>query len=78
VIGVAGRDDLSVFQEWVVSNNVDGFDHISDVDGSIWGEFGIRSQPAFVFINDDGTVETHGGALGEGSLSERVNSLIAS
>jgi len=49
-----------------------------DVDGSVWREFGIRSQPAFAFMNDDGTVEAHQGKLGVEGLSERINALIAS
>lgn len=78
VIGVAGRDDLEVFERWVASNNVDAFDHIADVDQVVWQEFGIRSQPAFAFINDDGVAETHVGKLGPESLSARVIQLIAS
>ena len=77
MIGVAGRDDVETFQEWVSSRDVEGFDHVMDPDGDIWREFGITSQPAFVFVNDDGTVETRRGALGLEGLTERVNDLIA-
>ena len=78
VIGVAGRDDVSEFTSWVESREVAGFDHIADADGSVWAEFGVRSQPAFVFINDDGTVENHNGRLGVDPLTDRVNALIES
>lgn len=78
IIGVAGRDDASEFNEWVDSRGVTAFDHIADADGSVWAEFGIRTQPAFVFINDDGTFENHNGSLGLDSLTDRVNALIAS
>jgi len=57
---------------------VGGFDHIADSDIEVWREFGITSQPAFAFLNDDGTVEVHKGALGLDTLTERVNTLIQS
>lgn len=44
----------------------------------IWAEFGVRSQPAFAFIDDSGEVEIHRGSLDEAELSERVDALIAS
>ena len=76
MIGVAGRDDFEVFQAWVTDQQVDGFEHIADVDGSVWAEFGIRSQPAFTFINDDGTVENHQGRLGAEELNDRLAALV--
>ena len=76
MIGVAGRDDLDVFVEWVTENGVDGFDHIADADGSVWQEFNVTTQPAFAFINDDGEVETRLGKMGLGSLTDRITQLI--
>lgn len=78
MLGVAGRADASTFNEWVESRGVAAFDHIADDDGSVWGEFGIRTQPAFVFINDDGTFEAVNGRLGTDSLTERITALIES
>lgn len=57
--------------------NVDGFDHVSDVDGDVWLEYGVAGQPAFAFINDDGTVEMHLGGLGLDGIRERAEALIA-
>jgi len=42
----------------------------------VWREFGVVSQPAFAFIDDDGTVETRLGAMGVEGLTERINALI--
>jgi len=78
VIGVAGRDDADTFEEWITGREVDGFDHIADPDIEVWREFGITTQPAFTFINNDGTSESHLGALGLESLTSRVEALIAS
>lgn len=75
---MAGRAEADEFVSFVAERGVSSFEHIADGDGSVWAEFGVRSQPAFVFINDDGTVENHQGRLGLESLTDRVNSLIAS
>ena len=77
MIGVAGRDEAATFQEWITSREVDGFEHIADPDITVWREFGITSQPAFVFINDDGTSESRIGAMGLEGLTARINELIA-
>ena len=78
VIGVAGRSGADTFQDWITSREVDGFEHIADPDVEVWREFRITTQPAFAFINDDGTVESRLGAMGLESLTARVNELIAS
>ena len=77
MIGVGGRADADRFEEWVVGREVDGFDHIVDPDGLVWKEFDITSQPAFVFINDDGSIESRPGAMGLEGLTERITALIA-
>jgi len=46
--------------------------HAIDSDGEIWQEFGIASQPAWAFVNDDGKIETNIGALGKDRLLEEV------
>jgi hypothetical protein len=51
---------------------------IAESKGStIWREFRVTSQPAFVFINNDGTVESRIGAMGLEGLTARINELIA-
>lgn len=75
IVGVAGRDDLRDMEEFVAENGVSGFDHIADEDTEIWAAYGVTSQPAFVFINDDGSSETLISALGVEGLTERVEAL---
>ena len=78
IIGVASRDTIEQIEAFVADTGVDTFPHAADIDGDIWEFFGIGSQPAFVFINDDGTFDTRLGSLDEDGLTERVEQLLAS
>lgn len=78
IIGVASRDTIEQIEAFVADTGVDTFPHAADIDGDVWEFFGIGSQPAFVFINDDGTFDTRLGSLGEDGLTERVEQLLAS
>ena len=69
IIGVASRDTIEQIEAFVADTGVDTFPHATDIDGS---------QPAFVFINDDGTFDTRLGSLDEDRLTERVEQLLAS
>ncbi len=77
VIGVASRDDVDAIRGFVDSYQVQGFEHIIDEGGVIWERYGVFSQPAFAFINDDGTVETNIGAMGLEGLTEAAQALKA-
>lgn len=77
VIGVAGRDQIEAVEAFIAQTGVGGFPHIADLDGEIWMEYGVGSQPAFVFIDDDGSVETRLGAMGEAELAATIDALIA-
>lgn len=76
-VGVAGRDDLSEMQAFVEEFGVTSFEHVADEDTEIWRQYGVTSQPAFVFIDDSGEVEVLISALGEDGLTERVEALIS-
>jgi hypothetical protein len=78
IIGVGGRGNVEDMKSFVDEYGVFGFEHIADEDTQIWFEFGVTSQPAFVFINDDGTSETLISSLGQEGLTERIEALIAS
>lgn len=64
-------------EEFIEFFPVEGFDHVVDLDTSVWVEYGIISQPSFAFLDDDGTVTVHNGPLGEAGLSQRVEALLA-
>ena len=76
VIGVAGRDDLGEMEAFVNGFALD-FPNIADEDIEIWRRYEVRSQPAFVFINDDGSFETIIGGMGESGLSSMIDELLA-
>src|SRR5690606_653887 len=49
LIGVAGRAEVGDMQGFVNDFGVGGFEHLADVDGSIWANFGVAYQPAYAF-----------------------------
>ncbi len=77
-IGVAGRDDGGAMTRFVADYGVGAFPHVADIDLEIWQAFGVTSQPAFVFINDDGAADGIIGGLGVDGLTSRVQDLIDS
>lgn len=62
-IGIAGQDSDEAIAQFVDDFDLDGFEHIADGRGEIWNAFGVSAQPAYVFINDDGTIARQVGAL---------------
>lgn len=49
-----------------------------DETDELFTSFGFSYQPAWAFVNDDGTVQTHFGALDDASLQARIDSLLGS
>ena len=78
VLGVAGRSDASSMQQFLADTGVGNLTHVNDEGGEIWSEFGVPTQPAFAFIDDDGSVQLVIGRQGQQSLSEVAERLIAS
>lgn len=77
-LGVGGRGDIAEMQGFVSDTGTGGFPHVVDESGDIWTSFEVSYQPAFAFIDDDGTVTVHVGTLGADALTERVDELVAS
>lgn len=75
-VGVAGLGDVADMREFVESTGTEGFVHLEDDDGSIWGRFGIVSQPSFAFVDASGEVEVFGGALGPEELRLRTERIL--
>ena len=78
MVGVSGRADLGEIQGFIEARGVGGFPHIADESGDVWAAFDILTQPAFVFIDDDGTVVASTGTLGSNLIAEQLDALIAS
>ncbi len=77
IIGVASRSGIEEMALFVQNTGVGDFPHLADLDGEVWAEFEVGSQPAFAFVNDDGTFTVHVGPLGESGLIEGINALLA-
>jgi thiol-disulfide isomerase/thioredoxin len=77
LIGVPGRGDLDEMREFVDDTGTGSLTHVADLGGDIWSAFGVYGQPAFAFINDDGSVEVFIGGMGGKALAERVAELVA-
>ena len=76
-IGVAGRDDREPMATFVTDYDVGAFPHIADLSGEIWARYGVMGQPAFAFIDDDGSDEVYLGALGADGLGSRIDELLS-
>lgn len=77
VIGVGGSSSSpEKMQDFVDDLGVGGFAHIQDLENVIWSRYDVFTQPTFVFIDDDGSIETTR-QLGEAGLTERVTALIS-
>lgn len=74
---MAGRDSLAPMRGFVDQYGLDFMPHTVSEDGSLWGQFGVGGQPAWVFIDDAGTVETHLGAMDEAALAQKLDELVA-
>lgn len=79
LIGVAGRitDDAEV-GEFLDYTGVEGATHVMDTDGSLWEGFGVVLQPAFLFVNDDGTFERAGAGVTTEDILEQAERLASS
>ncbi len=77
LIGVPGRGQLDEMRDFVDDTGTGSLTHVPDLNGDIWSAFGVYGQPAFAFIDDDGSVEVFIGGLGGDALAERIDQLIA-
>ena len=73
-IGVGTQDTESSMQSFIDATGVGEFPNIYDADFAIWSEFGVRSQPTFVFVEADGTRTTFG-SMNESDIADRIAQL---
>lgn len=75
---MAGLDDRGPMVDFVEDHDLDGFPHVYDADGSIWQRFGTITRSAFVFVNDDGSIEkTEYGVYSIEEIEERIDDLLS-
>ena len=70
VLGVPGRGEVEAMQGFVADTGTGGITHVVDADGALWNRFGVVAQPAFVFVDGDGTTRSFAGSLGAEQLRE--------
>jgi thiol-disulfide isomerase/thioredoxin len=76
VFGVAGRGELPAMQAFVADTGTASLSHVADVEGSIWEAYGVYGQPAFAFIDDDGSFDLFVGSMGATALAQRIDTLL--
>lgn len=64
-------------QAFVDRHGLAGMPQAVDEDGRLWARFGVSYQPAWVFVNQDGTVRVHPGGLYGDGIGEAVDALLA-
>lgn len=65
-------------EAFVSDNGVGGFEHVIDLDGVVWEQLNVFDQPAWAFVNDDGTVEVNVGNFDFDELADEIEELIES
>jgi thiol-disulfide isomerase/thioredoxin len=78
MIGVAGLSDAEQAKVFVDDHGVGGFRHVYDTDGSLWELFGVTGQPAFAYVDDDGTFTVETGGIGKWDVLNNAQELAAS
>ena len=74
IIGVAWNGTEQSMQEFIDKHQLT-FANINDNDGLIFAKFEVPYQPAWVFVQEDGTSQTSIGAMDEVALSTALTQL---
>ena len=67
-----GKDDS--YLEFIDRHSLT-FDNLDDTAALIFGEYEIPSQPAWAFINQDGSLETRLGVVSQAELFNLLSNL---
>ena len=76
VIGIAGLAPVADMKQFVVDTKTSNFTHLADTDGSLWLNFKVPAQPAFVFITSKGVITRQIGALSKSELFKKSKQLL--
>jgi hypothetical protein len=73
---MSGRAEAGDIDAFIAEFGLDGFPHTIDESGDLWAGYGVVGQPAWVFIDAEGSAEVVSGSLGEDAIVERIEALI--
>ena len=74
IVGVAWSGDTSSYEGFVAKHDI-SFINIDDTSGDVYAEYQIPYQPAWVFIDTDGTVTRRLGAMSQTELDSNIAEL---
>ncbi len=57
-----GSDSQDSYRNFVAKHRLGDVPQVSNEDGELWGRFGVSSQPRWVLVRADGSIERGGGA----------------
>ena len=74
VVGVAWAGDQSSYQSFVDRHGLT-FINLDDTPGDVYSKYKVPYQPAWVFIDKDGTATTRVGVIGDSELSQLIQKM---
>ena len=77
-VGMAGRDEPAPMRQFVERYGLQSMETVVDETGELWSSIGILGQPAWIFVDDTGRVETYQSALPESDLEGILDAMIDS
>ena len=76
VIGVAWAGTESDYADFVERHGLT-FPNISDTEGEVYARFGVPYQPAWVYLDTDGTSQVRRGSMNEVTALTELEALAA-
>ena len=74
-LGMAGRDSQQAMQAFVDRYGLQSMPQAVSEDGSLWAEFGVAYQPAWLFVDDSGKADLYPGLIPEPDLERLLDEL---
>jgi hypothetical protein len=76
-LGIPALDGDGAMLDFVDRHGLEQMPQAVDDDGDLWARFGVRVQPAWIFVAPDGTTQTVLGALYDQALFDRIDDFLA-
>ena len=57
-----GGDSQDAYKSFVAKHGLGDVPQAANIDGELWGQLGVSSQPRWMLVRADGSVERGGGA----------------